>query len=163
MSESMKKLIVSLPGLLVGVFLSLSVALQTLLILQAIDFATGFLVAWSTGAVSSDISRKGFVKKAVALLLIAAIHAFTIAHPVGFDLASMTATWFCTTELISIAENAGRAGWPLPRFLVDALAKIQSTPPSQLYNAKGERIDPQPPAVIVSGEVKISTTDTPKA
>jgi len=122
-----KKLFLGLPGLAVGAFLSMSLALQALVVLQLIDFASGFLVAWSSGAVSSDISRKGFVKKCVALLLIAAIHAFTKAHPVGIDLASMTATWFCATELISIAENAGRAGWPLPRFLTDALAKIRET------------------------------------
>lgn len=119
-----KKMILALPGALMGVWLSMSVALQALLILQALDFATGFLVAWSNGAVSSDVSRKGFVKKAVALLLVAAIHAFVNAHPIGLDLASMMATWFCATELISIAENAGRAGWPLPKFLTDALAKL---------------------------------------
>ena len=124
MTPSFKKLIAGLPGLFVGVWLSMSIALQSLLILQAIDFATGFLVAWSTGAVSSDVSRKGFVKKAVALLLVAAINAFTYSNPVGFDLAAMMATWFCATELISIAENAGRAGWPLPKFLTDALAKL---------------------------------------
>jgi toxin secretion/phage lysis holin len=124
--EQIKKLVVALPGALMGVFLSMTLALQALLILQLLDFATGFLVAWSSGAVSSDISRKGFVKKCVALLLVVAIHAFVSAQPIGFDLASMTATWFCATELISIAENAGRAGWRLPKFLVDALAKIQS-------------------------------------
>jgi len=124
MTPAIKKLIVGLPGMVVGLWLSMSVALQSLLILQSIDFATGFLVAWSTGSVSSDVSRRGFVKKAVALLLVAAINAFTYSHPVGFDLAAMMATWFCATELISIAENAGRAGWPLPRFLVDALAKL---------------------------------------
>jgi len=124
MTPAIKKLIVGLPGMVVGVWLSMSIALQSLLILQAIDFATGFLVAWSTGAVSSDVSRRGFVKKAVALLLVAAINAFTYSHPVGFDLAAMMATWFCATELISICENAGRAGWPLPRFLTEALAKL---------------------------------------
>lgn len=124
MTPALKKMIVGLPGMVVGLWLSMSVALQSLLILQSIDFATGFLVAWSTGAVSSDVSRRGFVKKAVALLLVAAINAFTYSHPVGFDLAAMMATWFCATELISIAENAGRAGWPLPRFLTDALAKL---------------------------------------
>ena len=119
-----KKMIMALPGAIMGVFLSMSVTLQALLFLQVFDFATGFLVAWSTGAVSSDVSRKGFVKKTVALLLVAAIHAFIKAHPIGFDLASMTATWFCATELISIAENVGRAGYKLPKFLTDALAKV---------------------------------------
>ena len=124
MTPALKKMVVGLPGMVVGLWLSMSVALQSLLILQSIDFATGFLVAWSTGSVSSDVSRRGFVKKAVALLLVAGINAFTYSHPVGFDLAAMMATWFCATELISIAENAGRAGWPLPRFLTDALAKL---------------------------------------
>ena len=124
MTPAIKKMVVGLPGMVVGLWLSMSMALQSLLILQAIDFASGFLLAWSMGVVSSDVSRKGFVKKAIALLLVAGINAFTHYHPVGFDLASMMATWFCATELISIAENASKAGWPLPRFLVDALAKL---------------------------------------
>jgi len=156
MNPSTKKSVASLPGLIVGVWVSMSLALQSLLVLQAIDFATGFLVAWSTGAVSSDVSRKGFVKKAVALLLVAAIHAFTYGHPMGFDLASMMATWFCGTELISIAENAGRAGWPLPRFLTDALAKLGTQEPSKLLDSKVAAIAPQTPSIHVVGDVTIT-------
>lgn len=122
-----RKLIAGAPGALLGVFMSLHPLFQALLILQAIDFATGFLVAWSNRAISSDASRKGFTKKAIALLLVIAVKVLTTAYKVdvGIDLAASISGWFCLTEVISIAENAVRAGWTLPAFLTKALAAMK--------------------------------------
>jgi phage-related holin len=35
------------------------------------------------------------------------------------------AGWFCLTELISIMENCGKAGLPLPQKLTNVLAQLQ--------------------------------------
>lgn len=125
MISTERKLLMSAPGALLGVLMSMHPLFKALLALQAIDFITGVLVAWSNRTISSDASRKGFVKKTVALLLVLSVHVLTRAYDVGFDLAAMTAGWFCVTELISIAENAARAGWALPPFLTKALAAMR--------------------------------------
>lgn len=127
MISTERKLLAGAPGAALGVFLSLHPLFQALLILQAIDFVTGFLVAWSQGTVSSEASRKGFVKKAIALLLIVALRVLTVGYKIeiGFDLAASVSGWFCLTEVISIAENAARAGWALPSFLMRALHALK--------------------------------------
>ena len=120
-----RKLLMGAPGALLGVLMSMHPLFKALLLLQAIDFVTGFLVAWSHGTVSSAASRRGFVKKTVALLLVLAVGVLAKAYQIEHDLAAMTAGWFCVTELISIAENAARAGWALPPFLTKALAAMR--------------------------------------
>jgi toxin secretion/phage lysis holin len=120
-----KKAIAALPGAALGVILSMPALFKALLLLQALDFASGFMLAWSTGAISSDASRKGFTKKALALMLVLGLKVFESTNQLDLDLAGYVAGWFCLTELISIAENAGRAGLPIPERLRKVLAQLQ--------------------------------------
>jgi toxin secretion/phage lysis holin len=120
-----KKLIAGLPGAILGVFASMPILMKGLIALQAADFITGFLLAWSTGAVSSDVSRKGFVKKAIALLLVIALKIAETIQPMPIEMSAYVAGWFCLTELISICENAGKAGLPIPAKLTKVLAQLQ--------------------------------------
>lgn len=121
----MKKLIAGLPGVLLGVIASMPVIFWGLLGLQFVDFATGSLYAWSHGTVSSDVSRKGFTKKAIALLLVLALRIAETVQPMPIELSAYVAGWFCLTELISITENAGKAGLPIPAKLTKVLAQLQ--------------------------------------
>jgi toxin secretion/phage lysis holin len=98
---------------------------QTLLILMALDFASGLLHAASKGTVSSDASWNGMRKKAMALVLIGAAHTFNATYSLGFDAGAAVAGFFCATEFISITENAGKLGLPLPKFLVQAIDKLR--------------------------------------
>jgi len=118
-------MIAGLPGVLLGVIASMPVLFWGLIGLQVADFATGFLLAWSHGAVSSDASRKGFTKKAIALLLVVALKIAETVQPMPFELSAYVAGWFCVTELISITENAGKAGLPIPAKLTKVLAQLQ--------------------------------------
>ncbi len=121
----MKKMIAGLPGVLLGVIASMPVLFWGLIGLQFADFATGFLLAWGHGTVSSDASRKGFTKKAIALLLVVALKIAETVQPMPFELSAYVAGWFCVTELISICENAGKAGLPIPAKLTKVLAQLQ--------------------------------------
>jgi toxin secretion/phage lysis holin len=120
-----KKMIAGLPGVLLGVIASMPVLFWGLIGLQFADFATGFLLAWGHGTVSSDASRKGFTKKAIALLLVVALKIAETVQPMPFELSAYVAGWFCVTELISICENAGKAGLPIPAKLTKVLAQLQ--------------------------------------
>ena len=114
-----------IPGVLAGVWGGFNPLIQTLVVLIAIDFASGLLYAWSAGTVSSDASYRGMGKKAMMLLLVGAAHTYNATQPLGFDASTAVAGFFCTTELISIVENAGRVGLPIPKVLMDAIAKLQ--------------------------------------
>ena len=113
------------PAFLAGLWGGFHPLLQTLLILILLDFASGLLYAWSAGAVSSDASYRGMAKKAMMLLLVGAAHAYNATQSLGFDAAAAVAGFFCATELISITENAGRLGVPLPRVLARAIEKLK--------------------------------------
>lgn len=107
-----------------GMFFGLHPMVQTLVILILLDLASGILLAWSTGSVSSDASYRGMAKKAMMLLLVGAATIYNATQPLGFDSSVAVAGFFCTTELISIVENAGRIGLPIPRPLMDAISKL---------------------------------------
>ena len=113
-------------GVVAGIWGGFHPLIQTLVILIGFDFASGLLYAWSAGAVSSDASYRGMGKKAMMLILVGAAHAYNATQPLGFDAAAGVAGFFCATELISIAENAGRLGVPLPRVLMAAIEKLKS-------------------------------------
>ena len=115
----------AVPAFLAGVWGGFHPLLQTLLILILLDFASGLLCAWSDGEVSSDASYRGMAKKAMMLLLVGAASTYNATQPLGFDAAAAVAGFFCATELISITENAGRLGVPLPRVLTRAIKKLQ--------------------------------------
>ena len=103
-------------------------AMTTLVILMLIDYITGIIVAGvfhnspkcSGGALSSSVGFKGICRKFVILLIV------VVACRVDMLLDSniirdATCIGFCANELLSITENAGLMGIPLPRKLVDAI------------------------------------------
>lgn len=115
----------TLAALVAGAWGGFHPLIQTLVVLIALDFASGLLYAWGTGTVSSDASYRGMGKKAMMLLLTGAAHTYNATQPLGFDAAAAVAGFFCATEFISIAENAGRLGVPLPKILTAAIAKLR--------------------------------------
>lgn len=124
-STERKLFFAAIPGAIVGHFLSLHPAVQAMAILMFVDFISGTLLGWSRGELSSDVSRKGIVRKALAMMLVGSVHVLGKAFAFDADLSAMLAGWFCVTEVISIAENAARAGWALPAFLTRALLAIK--------------------------------------
>jgi toxin secretion/phage lysis holin len=116
----------ALIALLAGAYGGMHPLVQTLVVLIGLDFASGIILASTTGTVSSDASFRGMGKKAMMLVLVGAASAYNATQPLGFDAGAAVAGFFCTTELISIVENAGRLGLPIPKTLTDALAKLGS-------------------------------------
>ena len=107
-------------------------AMTTLVILMLIDYVTGLIVAGvfhaspksSGGALSSAVGFKGICRKFVILLIV------VVACRVDLLLSTTiirdaTCIGFCANELLSITENAGLMGIPLPRKLVDAIEVLR--------------------------------------
>lgn len=120
-----RKALWGIPGTLAGLFWAMPWLFKGLLILMAIDFASGFIIAWDRGEISSAVSRRGAIKKAVALCLVLAMKVLCMAISLDVDLAAMLTGYFCLTEAISIAENAARAGLPVPPFIAKTLAAMK--------------------------------------
>ncbi len=108
-------------------------ALGTLIIFMAADYITGLLVAGvfhksgktENGALDSHIGWKGLCKKGVVLLFVLIAHRLDIV--IGADYIRNTVIiGFIANELISIVENAGLMGIPLPVPIKKAIEILQS-------------------------------------
>ena len=105
----------------------------TLLIFMGTDFLLGLLIAafWKksnkseSGALSSYSAWKGLVRKGVTLLVVLVAHRLDIM--IGTDyIRTAVIIAFCANELISIVENLGIMGVPLPTVITKAIEILQS-------------------------------------
>ena len=103
-------------------------AMTTLVILMFIDYVTGVIVAGvfhnspkcSGGALSSAVGFKGICRKFVILLIVVVACRVDLLMDTNV-IRDATCIGFCANELVSITENAGLMGIPLPRKLVEAI------------------------------------------
>ncbi len=94
---------------------------KILVTMAVIDYLTGMIAAGYNGELKSKVGFKGIAKKVVLFLLVgAATQADAI---VGTNSAIREATifFFVGNELLSLLENAGRMGIPLPSALTNAV------------------------------------------
>lgn len=105
-----------------------SVGLTTLVIFMAVDYISGLLVAGvfkaspksKSGALSSKVGYKGLCKKGMSLLIV--LIAYRLDLLVGTNyIRDAVVIGFCVNELISIVENAGLMGIPLPPILIKTI------------------------------------------
>jgi toxin secretion/phage lysis holin len=113
-------------GVLAGLWGRLPLLLQSLLVLMALDIASGLIAGYITRSLSSDVSWRGMAKKSLVLLLIAACEILQRTWNLGLPLASAVVGFYIVHEMISIVENTARAGLPMPRALTSALRKLRA-------------------------------------
>ena len=107
-------------------------AMTTLAILMFIDYVTGIIVAGvfhnspkcSGGALSSAVGFKGICRKFVILLIVVVACRVDLLLETNI-IRDATCIGFCANELVSITENAGLMGIPLPRKLVEAIEVLR--------------------------------------
>ena len=119
-----KAKLAAVSGVVLGLWLGLDPLIRTLIVLIGLDLISGLIYAWTSGKISSDASMRGMAKKALMLILVGAAHVYNGAQSLGFDAASLVAGFFCTTEFISIVENCGRVGIPIPKPIKVAIEKL---------------------------------------
>ena len=115
-----------------GVFFSYWDSLiVTLVIFMAIDFATGLIMAsvfkiskHGKDGLESKVCWKGLSKKGVALLICLMSAHFDQLLGTNF-VHKAVAIGFIVNESISIIENAGLMGVPVPAQLKDAIAILK--------------------------------------
>ena len=132
----MKETICTLSGV-VGAALSWAfggwdAALMALMICISVDYISGSLVALvfhsskksETGAYNSAYGLKGLCKKCMMLLFV--LVAVQVDLLLGSEyVRDAVCIGFCSNEILSIVENLGLAGVPLPQAVVKALEQLQ--------------------------------------
>ena len=108
-------------------------AISALLICIAVDYVSGSIVALvfhkstktETGTYNSTYGLKGLCKKGLMLLFV--LVAVQIDRILGTDyVRDAVCIGFCANEVLSIIENLGLAGIPMPQAVTRALEQLQS-------------------------------------
>ncbi len=132
----MKETICTIAGVvgsaIAGLFGGWDASMVTLLLFMGIDYITGLAVAASgkspksgTGRLSSKIGWRGLAKKCVSLLLVLVAVRLDITLGTSY-IRDAVCIAFTVNELISITENAGLLGVPLPGILTKAIELLQT-------------------------------------
>lgn len=127
--EAIYKLTATGTGAIIGyLFGGWSVLLQILLTFVVIDYVSGLLASGVEGKLNSKIGFKGIAKKLMIFCLVAIGHL--IDEAVGKEMIQNAVIFFYLgNELLSIVENAGRTGLPVPEQIQSAV---------QILKGKGE-------------------------
>ena len=112
-------------------------AMTTLVIFMVADYISGIIVAavfhkstkTASGSLKSWIGFKGLCKKGMILLMVLIAHRLDLALGMNY-IREAVIIGFTTNEAISIVENAGLMGIPLPKVLkkaIDVLTEKSNT------------------------------------
>lgn len=133
-------------GVLGGAIASLyggwDTALQTLIIFMAVDYITGLIVAGvfhaspksQNGALESRAGWKGLIRKGETLLIVLVACRLDAVMATSF-VRDAVIIGFIANETISIIENAGLMGLPIPAALTKAVDILKQRSESE---QKGE-------------------------
>ncbi len=101
--------------------------LYALVAFMILDYVTGIIAAWVRRELSSAVGFTGIAKKVFILALVAVGHILD-AHVLGGGSVCRSAVigFYLANEGISILENAGNIGLPLPKKLIDVLKQLKN-------------------------------------
>lgn len=100
--------------------------MAALIILIVMDYVSGVIAAIAEKKLSSAVGAKGIAKKVFMLLIVAMANVADInIIGEGHILKSVTAMFYAANECISLLENAGRLGVPVPKKLLDVLEQLK--------------------------------------
>jgi toxin secretion/phage lysis holin len=99
--------------------------LQILVYFVIADYLTGVLAAFCLKKLSSEVGARGIAKKVFIFLLVGI--AYQIDMLAGTELVRVAVcAFYIGIEGLSILENAGKLGIPLPEVLTSALEQMQN-------------------------------------
>ena len=100
--------------------------LIALIALIILDYISGVIAAAVEKRLSSEVGAKGIAKKIFMLLIVALANIVDInVIGDGHVLKTVTVVFYICNECISLIENAGRIGVPVPKKLLDVLEQLR--------------------------------------
>lgn len=121
-------LLIFVSSLLSRLFGGFTVELKTLILFMAVDFISGLCVGGifkkslktPNGALESNAGFKGITKKCITLLFVIIANRLDVVLGVNFVRNSVIFA-YTANELLSIIENAGLMGVPIPEAIKKAI------------------------------------------
>lgn len=120
-------------GLVVNLFGGWSEDIITLLVLMIVDFIMGLIVAGvfhnsnksENGNLNSRAGWKGLCKKGVTLLFVLIAHRLDVSLNINY-IKTTTVIGFIAIETLSVVENAGLMGVPLPEVITRGIEILKN-------------------------------------
>lgn len=115
-------------SLVASLFGGWTASLTTLLIFMGIDYVSGLVVAGvfhnspktETGTLESRAGLKGLIRKFTMLLFVLIGHRLDVAVGTTY-IRDAVCIAFMVNELLSLVENAGLMGIPIPAVITNAI------------------------------------------
>jgi toxin secretion/phage lysis holin len=102
-----------------------SALVQILVTFVVIDYITGVLAAAIRGKLNSNIGLKGIAKKVFIFVIVACGHLVDGAMGTADIVRDAAIYFYMANELLSILENAGEIGLPVPDILKNAIERLK--------------------------------------
>lgn len=120
-------------GFIANAFGGWSAALTTLLIFMGVDYLSGLILAGvfhaspksEDGTLESYAGWKGLVRKGMTLLIVLIGARLDMLLGVSYIRDALVIA-FCVNELLSIIENMGLMGVPMPEILTNAIEMLKN-------------------------------------
>ena len=127
MNNAVKSIIAAVCAMFGFVFGDLNGLMIALVALIILDYISGVIAAVVEKKLSSEVGAKGIAKTIFMLLIVAVANIVDInVIGDGHVLKSVTVVFYIANECISLIENAGRLGVPVPKKLLDVLEQLKS-------------------------------------
>ena len=95
--------------------------LMVLMALVVLDYMTGVLAAFVQKRLASEIGFKGIAQKIFIFVLVAIANFVDTLLWDQSLIRDATILFYIVNEIISVTENAGIVGLPIPQFLLKAI------------------------------------------
>lgn len=124
--ENLAKTIVAAFGAAISyLFGGWSALLGILLTFVIVDYATGVVAAAFEGKLRSKVGLIGIARKVFIFAIVAVAHQIDTILGDGHFLRDMAIFFYLANELLSIIENAGRIGLPIPGAIKKAVEVLK--------------------------------------
>lgn len=102
-----------------------SAILTTLFVLVAVDYVTGISASAIEGKLSSEAGMKGMMRKVLIFAVIAVAHLADQMMGTEHMLRDGSIFFYAANEVLSILENCGRMGLPIPYKIREAVELLR--------------------------------------
>ena len=117
---------------------ALVVPVLVLFVFMVLDYSTGMISAWKNKILSSKIGVDGIIKKVGYMVLVvvamgvdyliwSGLTAVNVPVPCQLWFGMLVSIWLIINEMISILENLGKIGVPIPEFLKKILGRLKNS------------------------------------
>lgn len=117
-----------------------TIMMQVLLYMAIADYLTGLIAGYKEKKLASKVGFKGIAKKLIIFVLIGVGYQLDRLFGHGSTIQDMIMFFYIGNELLSLVENAGRIGVPVPTALKDAVAVLRAKSGEPTTKDKGEDI-----------------------